>query len=150
MKIKVLNPKINRAAAAVFIAAAPTALIAVGLTAGSVTFFGFTGRVNRTLNNGFNRLRLDLRGNFGHGVLSNQTRWNLRRGNGWNIHAHLPTELLRCIWAILPAFSQKIINHFMVCLGVVKLLIVNIFNLNTDVIFDNTGLSLCTQQAVKS
>jgi hypothetical protein len=144
MTATTLNANINGAAAITPLAAfVVTALGPVAIAAAFVSTIGFTGWINRALNNGRGSLRLNLGQNLGQdfidGLLRNRPRSNWHGGKRSNLHG-IPSSDRRDV--ILPALYQKNINHFMLESTLDKLLIFNLFSLVKG---NATELSVCSQ-----
>lgn len=124
MSFQGLNTNIDGAAAPAFVAA----LAPVAVASGFVASVGFAGRIDRALNNGCSRLRLNLGQDFGHSLLRNRPRSDRHGGKRGYLHDSLPGQLPGQLTAILAKHGQKIINHFMLGWIAYNSLILNLFN----------------------
>jgi len=131
-----LNANINRTAPATIAGFAAT-LGAVTVAPALVATIGFAGRINRTLNNGRSRLRLNLRNSSGNGFLRYGTRYNRHGGQWGDLHHRLRQHAIT-IQVILNRGNQKIVNYFIVNWELDKSLILGTFVMNRI----NAGLSL--------
>lgn len=139
MDANALNANIDGTAAVAPALVAPAAFSPVAIAAAFVSALGFTGRINRALNNGCGSLSLNLGQDFIDGLLRYRPRRSRHGGKRGNLHGILSSDRRE---TILSAFYQKSINHFVFESTLDKLLIFNLFSLvqgNTE------RLSACIQ-----